>query len=199
MKKLNNKNNTYAWLIIVLLSITLFFIFIIRKNKIKIKEYEKQAKALIEKFSDSPTPLVLEEKHLEKNNSIEKKEDKIILSNDPKFKILIGKIDEFEANNDFLKKNLTLDSLAKEFQTNRDYLSKLINESKSKNFSQYLNELRINYIVEELKSNKKMRKHTIAAIADDIGYNNSESFTNAFKKITGTLPSYYIKALNEKS
>ena len=44
-----------------------------------------------------------------------------------------------------------------------------------------------------------MRNHTIAAIADDIGYNNSESFTNAFKKITGTLPSYYIKALNEKS
>lgn len=199
IKKLSNKNNTYTWLIIVLLSITLFFIFIIRKNRIKIKEYEKQAKALIEKSSDSPTALVLEEKYPEKINSIEKKEDKVILSNDPKFKILICKIDEFEANNGFLKKNLTLDSLAKEFQTNRDYLSKLINELKSKNFSQYLNELRINYIVEELKSNKKIRKLTIAAIADDIGYNNSESFTNAFKKITGTLPSYYIKALNDKS
>ena len=53
-------------------------------------------------------------------------------------------------------------------------------------------------VVEELKSNNRIRKHTIAAIAEDIGYNNSESFTNAFKKITGTLPSYYIKALNEK-
>ena len=179
--------------------ITLYFIFIIRKNKIKIKEYEKQAKTLIEKSSDLSTSLVLEGKNAEKNNKIEKNEDKIILSNDPKFKILISKIDDFEANNGFLKKNLTLDSLAKEFQTNRDYLSKLINELKGKNFSQYLNELRINYVVEELKSNKKMRKHTIAAIAEDIGYNNSESFTNAFKKITGTLPSYYIKALNDKS
>ena len=46
------------------------------------------------------------------------------------------------------------------------------------NFSQYLNELRINYIVEELKTNRIIRKHTIAAIADDLGYNNSESFTN---------------------
>ena len=61
-----------------------------------------------------------------------------------------------------------------------------------------MNELRINFIVEELKSNNRIRKHTIAAIAEDIGYNNSESFTNAFKKITGTLPSYFIKALNEK-
>lgn len=198
IKKLNNKNNIYVWLIAVLLSITLFFIFIIRKNKLKIKEYERQAKALIETSSDLSTPLTLDEKNADKINNIEKKEDKIILSNDPKFKILISKIDEFESNNGFLKKNLTLDSLAKEFQTNRDYLSKLINELKSKNFSQYLNELRINYIVEELKSNNKIRKHTIAAIAEDIGYNNSESFTNAFKKNTGTLPSYFIKALNEK-
>ena len=198
IKKLNNKNKIFVWLIAVLLSITLFFIFIIRKNKLKIKEYERQAKALIEKSSDLPTPLTLDEKNAEKINTIEKKEDKIVLSNDPKFKILISKIDEFESNNGFLKKNLTLDSLAKEFQTNRDYLSKLINELKNKNFSQYLNELRINYIVEELKSNNRIRKHTIAAIAEDIGYNNSESFTNAFKKITGTLPSYFIKALNEK-
>ena len=198
IKKLNNKNNIYVWIIAVLLSITLFFIFIIRKNKLKIKEYERQAKALIEKSSDLPTPLTLDEKNAEKINNIEKKVDKIILSNDTKFKILISKIDEFESNNGFLKKNLTLDSLAKEFQTNRDYLSKLINELKSKNFSQYLNELRINFIVEELKSNNRIRKHTIAAIAEDIGYNNSESFTNAFKKITGTLPSYFIKALNEK-
>jgi YesN/AraC family two-component response regulator len=149
IKKLNNKNNIYVWIIAVLLSITLFFIFIIRKNKLKIKEYERQAKALIEKSSGLPTPLTLDEKNAEKINTIEKKEDKIVLSNDPKFKILISKIDEFESNNGFLKKNLTLDSLAKEFQTNRDYLSKLINELKNKNFSQYLNELRINYIVEE--------------------------------------------------
>ena len=118
------------------------------------------------------------------------------LSTHPKFKILIEKIEQFEKSKSFLTKNITLDSLSKDFDTNRDYLSKLVNEVKGKNFSQYLNELRINYIVEELKSNEKIRKHTIAAIADDIGYNNAESFTNAFKKITGTLPSYYIKALH---
>lgn len=73
-----------------------------------------------------------------------------------------------------------------------------MNEIKENNFSQYLNKLRINYIVEELSNNSKLRKHTISAIADDIGYNNSESFSNAFRKVTGTLPSYYIKLLQEK-
>jgi len=43
-----------------------------------------------------------------------------------------------------------------------------------------------------------MRKYTIAAISEEIGFNNSETFTNAFKKITGTLPSYFIKLLNEE-
>ncbi|WP_426477207.1 helix-turn-helix domain-containing protein [Chryseobacterium sp. CBSDS_008] len=199
IEKLNNQN---AWLIASLLLITLVFIFVIRKNRKKIKAYEKQAKVLSEKPLTAP---VLEE---EKKNEtpitdnpstiVERKEKapKSDLSSNPKFKLLIDKIEQFEKTNSFLNKNITLDSLSKEFDTNRDYLSKLVNELKGKNFSQYLNELRINYIVEELKSNEKIRKHTIAAIADDIGYNNAESFTNAFKKITGTLPSYYIKALS---
>lgn len=199
IERLNHQN---AWLIVCLLLITLAFIFVIRKNRKKIKEYEKQAKVLSEKPLSIP---VLEKEQKNKTPitdnpsiTIERKEKstKSDLSSNPKFKILIDKIEQFEKTNSFLNKNITLDSLSKEFDTNRDYLSKLVNELKGKNFSQYLNELRINYIVEELKSNEKIRKHTIAAIADDIGYNNAESFTNAFKKITGTLPSYYIKALN---
>ena len=94
--------------------------------------------------------------------------------------------------------NLTLDSLAKEFNTNRDYLSKSVNELKGNNFSQYINELRIKYIIEELKMNPKLQKLTIAGIAEEAGFNNSESFTNSFKKLTETLPSYYIKALKQK-
>ncbi len=77
IKKLNNKNNTYVWLIIVLLSITFFFIFIIRKNKIKIKEYERLAKVLIEKSSSSTIPFI--EKDIEKNNIGKKRnKDKLI-------------------------------------------------------------------------------------------------------------------------
>lgn len=201
IEKLNYKNTFYIWLVIFLLLTVLLFIYIINENRKKIKKYEKYAKTLL---LESPSVIskIHKDENRENNNvsTIKTNEKNIkseLLSN-PIFKELIEKIKLFENNNEYLSKNITLDSLSKEFDTNRDYLSKLINETKGKNFSQYLNELRINYIVEELKSNKKIRKHTIAAIAEDIGYNNSESFTNAFKKITGTLPSYFIKALNEK-
>ena len=201
IEKLNFKNTFYTWLVVFLLLTVLIFIYIINENRKKIKGYQKNAKALLIE-RPSITPKISEDKNGENNNVIiaktKDKNSKSELATNPIFKELVEKINLFEKNNEFLGKNITLESLSKDFDTNRDYLSKIINETKGKNFSQYLNELRINYIVEELKSNKKIRKHTIVAIAEDIGYNNSESFTNAFKKITGTLPSYYIKALNEK-
>ena len=180
-------------MVVVFLSITSFLIFIFRK----IKEYEKQAQALLEHSSNKIIPTITKTAVENNLEIIQKKKNTGILLSDPRFRAIIEKIERFEVNNEFLKKNITLDSLAKDFGTNRDYLSKIINETKGKSFSQYINELRIIYIVNNLKSNEKLRKHTIAALADDIGYNNAETFTNAFKKITGTLPSYYIKLLNE--
>ena len=107
------------------------------------------------------------------------------------------KFEHFESVRGFLKRDITLDSLAKEFNTNRDYLSKSVKELKGKSFSQYINELRIHYLTAELKTDPNLQRLTIAGIAEEAGFNNTESFTNAFKKITGTLPSYYLKALKE--
>ncbi len=184
IKKLNNKNNVFLWMILMLLAIVFSSLVIIRRSKNKIKEYKQQARLLTENNHET---------HQLEQNKVESSESAVSfagnkptyqVTRDPKFQSLIDKIEMFEA---------------KELHTNRDYLSKLINQLKGKNFSQYLNELRITYVVEELKNNRVLRKHTIAAIADDIGFNNPESFTNAFKKFTGTLPSYYIKALNENN
>lgn len=201
IEKLNFKNTFYTWLVLFLLLTALIFIYIINENRKKIKGYQKNAKELMLE-RPSITPKISEDENGENDNVIitktKDRNSKPELSSNPIFREIVEKINLFEMNNEFLDKNITLESLSKVFNTNRDYLSKIINETKGKNFSQYLNDLRINYIIEELKSNPKIRKHTISAIAEDIGYNNSESFTNAFKKITGTLPSYYIKALNEK-
>lgn len=195
IKDLNNKNSVlYIFLgSSALLIGTLFFLFI--RNKRKIEVYKRQAEYLLEKSKLDNTLIIQNE--VEATDNIKKQKSKNVLS-EKKLKDIKAKLERFEQNKDFLQKNITVDSLAKEFNSNRDYLSKSVNELKMKNFSQYLNELRINYIIDELNTNVKIRKHTIAAIADDIGYNNSESFSNAFRKITGTLPSYYIKLLEEQ-
>lgn len=80
--------------------------------------------------------------------------------------------------------------------TNSSYLSKVVNFYKHKNFASYINDLRIEYVVEQLKEDKKLRSYTIKSIADEVGFNNVESFTKAFYKKTGIRPSYYINNLN---
>ena len=193
ISKLNNKSYALiSFSVVVSLLIAVITYYWNRSRKQAI-EFRKQAEILYES---------LNMKSVQEENSEPAKfnsEQSESILKDPKFVKLNSKITEFENSKSFLKKNVTLDSLSKDLETNRDYLSKLINETKGKNFSQYLNELRINYVVEELKANKELRKFTILAIADEIGYNNTESFTNAFKKITGTLPSIFIKVLNEGS
>ena len=66
-----------------------------------------------------------------------------------------------------------------------------------KNFSQYINDLRIDYAMNHLLQDAKMRKYTIKAIAEECGYRNSESFSKAFFKRNGIYPSYYIKQLEK--
>jgi len=196
---LNSKNSILYWSLSIGFFIILLLFFTFVKNKKKIKEYEKHAEILLTKSnkkSQLSPQITLTDEKINKNNLYIEKPKTTVPNN-----ILLElktQLELFETNKDFLHKNITIDGLAKKIGTNRDYLSKAVNEIKGKNFSQYLNELRINYIVRELKSNDKLRKYTILAIANDIGFNNSESFSNAFKKITGTLPSFYIKLLNDQ-
>ncbi|WP_114819067.1 helix-turn-helix domain-containing protein [Chryseobacterium sp. KLBC 52] len=189
-------------------SLLLFtFIYLFNINQRKLKTYSVQAQKLIDTQNESSIANAVGglKKLSEEDHAIEITEliagEKI---NKAKSQIpenvrqeLIVKLNDFEKHKIFITKNITLYSLSKDFETNRDYLSKVINEIKGKSFSNYLNELRINFAITELKENKKLRLKTIAAISEDVGFSNVESFTKAFKNVTGTLPSYYIKILRD--
>ncbi len=108
--------------------------------------------------------------------------------------VLVG-LNHFETNLEFLEQGVSLIKLSKKLNTNPSYLSKIINTYKKKKFSNYLNDLRINYILSKLKTDKKLSLYTIKAISEETGYSNSQSFTNAFYKKTGIYPSHFIKEL----
>jgi AraC-like DNA-binding protein len=102
----------------------------------------------------------------------------------------------FEETKEFVSNQITLNSLAKKLKTNSSYLSKVVNYHKNDSFSAYLSSLRIEYIIDKLKTNTNIRKFTIKAIAEEAGFNNSESFSKSFYKIKGIKPSYFMKELN---
>lgn len=111
---------------------------------------------------------------------------------------IINGLEAFEKNADFLNSKINLQLLADRLDTNTSYLSKVINQYKGNSFSSYINQLRVEYAIEKLKSNALWRKYTIKAIAKEVGFKNAESFSRAFYKLAGIKPSYFIKEL-EKS
>ena len=102
----------------------------------------------------------------------------------------------FEMNKSFLNTNINLYSLASDLKTNSKYLSKTINIYKKKTFTQYINDLRIEYLIEKLNTDKTFKNYTIQAIATEIGFNTPNAFSRAFFKKTGMYPSEYIKELD---
>lgn len=111
---------------------------------------------------------------------------------------IIEKFREFEETKAFLKNDVSLVTLSQSFETNSKYISKIVNYYSKKSLTNYLNDLRIDYVVQELQQNKSLRKYTINAISEEIGFNNAESFSKAFYKKTGIKPSYFIKELEKK-
>ncbi len=103
----------------------------------------------------------------------------------------------FEQELGFLSNGLNQNALAKQLNTNPNYLSRVINADKNKNFTAYINDLRVSYAISQLQKDSELRKYSIKAIAQEIGFNNAESFSKAFKKTTGMYPSYFIKQLEK--
>ncbi|MEW7277142.1 helix-turn-helix domain-containing protein [Aquimarina sp. 2201CG1-2-11] len=127
----------------------------------------------------------------------QKGEKDLGISSDIVTKVL-QELDTFEKKQEFLKTNLTTASVAQKLKTNAKYLSKIINYHKQKSFTQYINELRIDFIVEALKANTRYRQYTIKALASEAGFNSTEVFSKSFYKKTGIYPSYFIKQLEKQ-
>ncbi|WP_298427747.1 helix-turn-helix domain-containing protein [uncultured Kordia sp.] len=110
---------------------------------------------------------------------------------------VLQKLETFEAKAVFTSNEITLNSLAKEFTTNPNYLSKIVNHYKKCSFSNYINQLRIEYSIEQLQNNPTYIRYTIKAIAAEVGFNNVQSFSKAFYNLKGIKPSYFIRQLKK--
>ncbi|MDF2930699.1 MAG: helix-turn-helix protein [Chryseobacterium sp.] len=113
-------------------------------------------------------------------------------------KKLLAKLEKFENSILFTRNSISLPYLATYCDTNTKYLSYIINNFKHKDFNNYINELRINYIIGKLKSDSKYQKYKIASLAAEAGFSSQSKFATAFKKITNTSPSHYLQTLKDK-
>ncbi len=122
---------------------------------------------------------------------------KEVVIDDVKVNQILKNLEKMEESEYFLRSDCNLRSIATKIKTNTTYLSLVIKEHKGKKFNSYINDLRIDYALKRLKSDKKFRSFSIGSIAKEIGYKSDNSFTKHFKAKTGLNPSYYIKKIQD--
>lgn len=113
-------------------------------------------------------------------------------------KLILSKLKRFESTTRFTSKDISLAVLAGQFDTNTKYLSEIINTHYHVNFNTYINKLRINYLVEKLKSDPNYINYKISYLAEDCGFASHSSFATVFKSITGISPVTFIELLKEE-
>lgn len=95
-----------------------------------------------------------------------------------------------EEEKPYLDSNITLDDICHKLQTNRTYLSKLINEHFHKNFNEYINDFRTKTARQILADTSK-NHISIEGVGQMSGFNSRSTFFTCFKKQTGLSPSYF--------
>lgn len=92
----------------------------------------------------------------------------------------------------FLDANVSLEFIAQRLKVSSRKLSQAINENECKNFSDFVNEYRIEK-AKHMLSDPNHNKDKIVAIAYDCGFGNVTSFNLAFKAKTQLTPSAFRK------
>lgn len=190
-------NNILIISIVCLIGIVaIILISVSEKRKAKsiqkqIEFYTKQQE-FVEKLSQKE---VVPEDKTEKSESETSRKTPLISKE--KEADILARLEEFEKSEKFLSKEMSLAVLAGQLETNTKYLSEIINKYKEKNYNNYINELRINYIAYLLKTDSAYLNYKVSYLAEKAGFSSHSAFTTVFKSVTGISPNTYIQQLTQ--
>ena len=88
----------------------------------------------------------------------------------------------------------TIDKLAAMIQSNRVYVSHVINACLKKNFRTLLNGYRIGE-AKRILAEADIANYSIGYVAGKVGYKSQSTFFDTFKEVTGITPKFYLKSI----
>jgi len=151
---------------------------------------EKQYKSILkytENINKESTKNLFKKKEIGKSLIIPKKTEQALLT----------KLNKFETTTRCTNRDMSLARLASLMDTNTKYLSEVINKYKGKHFNVYINELRIKYIIEKLKTEPQYLNYKVSYLAKESGFSSHSSFATVFKTTTGISPTIFINLLKK--
>lgn len=116
----------------------------------------------------------------------------------PKEDPLYRKIDEFFAvERCYLLEDLNPKMVADKLGISSRKISNIIKLNTNLSFPDFVNHWRLQYIEEQLKTNKVWHNYTLEAFASESGFGSRSNFYNAFKKIKNQNPKDYYLSLRD--
>lgn len=201
--KETEKVNTVKTTLIAAGLISIFFVlggwlFWRRKNARLQKDYEK----LINKLEESEKAAIEERPiaasaSIETSSEIDSTKERHYNITGSTLNMILAKLEKFENTDKYIKNEVNLTYLANYLGTNTKYLSEIIKQHKGKSFNNYINGLRIDYIVKLLYKDPKLREYKISYLGELCGFSSREVFTVIFKKETGISPSFFLDKLKK--
>lgn len=174
---------------LIVIFISLFFwqkIWVRKKRLIEVINYIEITRSnLMNSFSVS-----------DKKNEKSESKKHVILKETEEY--ILNKLKRFESSKRFISKDISLAVLAGQLDSNTKYLSEIINTHYNVNFNTYINKLRVNYIIEKLKTDPNFINYKISYLAENCGFSSHSSFATVFKTITGISPVKFIELLNQE-
>lgn len=181
-------------LLVIILGLLIYFMILKNSHKDLKKQFDffekqKQQELAVQKdlpaiAEEAPPTVKTNEKDL--NKISKEKEDEIL-----------QKLEEWEKQQRYLDKNMTLSMLSSQMGVNTKYLSEVINSSKGKNFNGYINELRIDHIALLLRTDPVYLNYKVSYLAEYSGFSSHSAFTTIFKSVTGMSPNVYIQEISK--
>ncbi len=166
---------------------------IIAKKDVDITTNLPQEKALDVKLSSSEADF-----SIKPNNFFDVEYYNKIPGLNPLFvESILNQLHVFEKENKFLDNQISQKMLSESLGTNSTYLSKIINVYKGKSFNHYINDLRIDYIIEFMKNDAKYLNIDVKKLATMAGFTNAFSFSDNFQRKYQIKPSFFIKMMKE--
>ncbi|GEM_PF-666780 len=126
------------------------------------------------------------------------KEPKPIIS-PQKEKELLTKLAQFEKGTKFTAKGFTQSKLASYLNTNTIYTNYILKEHRKQTFSEYLNGIRIKFLIDKLYDNPEYLNYKIGYLSEICGFSSHSKFTQTFKKEMKMAPSEFIDLLKEEN
>jgi len=112
-----------------------------------------------------------------------------------KIDAVLSRLEHFEGNRNFLDPKMSVSKLAVIAEVNGKYLSQIITHYKGKRVMEYINDLRVDHIIDQMKQDRKLAYYSNGSLAEVAGFNSERAFTNAFKSRLGITPMFFMERL----